>query len=302
MPERRRPLLGVAMVLASAAGYATLPALVKVSYEHGADSLGILAVRFGFSAPILLAWVWLRRTGTSMRAAIPALAFPAVLYFLQTLTFFESLARMSAVLSVLVLFSYPLMVAAGGALFLGESLTGRATALVVIGSVGVALSVGFGGDPDALGIVLAFASAVLFASFFLLAKRLLSRSDLDGVTLTATTYIVCGAGFPLLMAVHGGSVPHDGEGWLAVSVIAVFGTVFAAVLLYEGLRHLSAGVASMLSAAEPPIAVALAALLLAEPVAATQIVGMAVVVVTLALLSYSATRRTNERSLVMVEV
>jgi drug/metabolite transporter (DMT)-like permease len=278
------------MVLASAAGYATLPALVKLAYEHGADAAGVLALRFGISAPIVVAWAALRRSGRSMRGAMSGLAFPAVLYFLQTLAFFESLARMSAVVAVLALFSYPLMVAAGDVVFFGETMSRGRAALIVAGSAGVALSVGFSGKTDFWGLVLALVSAVLFAAFFLMAKQRLSDSDLDGLTLTAVTYLVCGLGFPLVAAVGGAAAPSDGAGWIAVAVIVVLGTVFAAVLLYSGLRHLPAGIASMLSAAEPPLAVALAAVVLGEHVGATQVLGMALVVASLGALSYSVTR------------
>lgn len=290
MVTRQKALLGVVMVLASAVCYATLPALVKLAYQHGADSVGVLAMRFGISAPILLAYVLLRRPRAGVRAAIPALVFPALIYFFQTLTFFESLAHMSAVIAVLILFSYPLMVSAGGALFLGERLTPLTIVLIGAGAAGVALSVGFGGHASVAGVALGFTSALLFAVFFLIAKQRLSTTTLDGVTLTAITYILGGLGFPALMLVTGANGPSDTLGWLLVSAIAVIGTVAGAVLLFSGLRYLSAGTASMLSAAEPPVAIALAALLLAEPVAASQIAGMAIVAVALGTLGYLAAR------------
>jgi DME family drug/metabolite transporter len=156
--------------------------------------------------------------------------------------------------------------------------------------VGVALSVGFSGHADALGLTLGLVSALLFAVYFLIAKRTLSTTDLDGVTLTAVTYIAAAVGFPVLMLATGASLPSDTDGWLSVVTIALVGTVVGAVLLFSGLRYLDAGTASMLSAAEPPVAVGLAALLLSEPVASTQIIGMAVVVFTLGMLGYLAAR------------
>lgn len=287
---RTKPLLGVGLVLASAVCYATLPALVKYAYEHGADAAGVLALRFGIAAPILIGWVLVWRSGAEVRRALRVLALPAVIYFVQTYAFFETIARMSAVTAVLILFAYPLLVAVGGAFFLGEELTRQTLGLIALGLVGVVLSVGIGGDATAAGVVLGITSSVSFAAFFLMAKRVMSTSDVDGVTLTALSYTVSGLGFPVVLLFTGASVPSDGSGWLAVGIIALVGTVASAVLLYSGLRHLSAATAGMLSAAEPPVAVALAAVLLAEPVAPTQIAGMAIVVVALGALSYLATR------------
>ena len=290
MPGEPKPLLGVALVLASALCYAILPALVKLAYEHGADATGVLALRFGIAAPILLAYMWLRRRRTQLRTATRALALPALIYFAQTFAFFESLARMDAVTAVVILFSYPLLVAAGATIFLGETLTPGIAALIAVGFVGVVLTVGLGGRVTATGLALGTGSALAFATFFLMAKRLMSTSDIDGVTLTALSYVISGVGFPVVTLASGAAIPSDGTGWVAVVVIALVGTVAAAVLLFSGLRHLSAGTASMLSAAEPPVAVAFAAVLLAEPIAATQILGMVIVVLSLGTLSYVATR------------
>jgi drug/metabolite transporter (DMT)-like permease len=280
----------VGLVLASAACYATLPAVVKIAYDHGADAAGVLALRFGIAAPILLAWVLLRRAGAEIRTAMPRLAVPALIYFVQTFAFFECLERMSAVTGVLILFSYPLLVAAGGAIVLGEKLTPQTLCLIGLGLVGVVLSVGLGGHGSAVGVALGIGSSVSFAVFFLMAKRLMTASDVDGVTLTALAYAVSGIAFPALMLVTDASAPSDRTGWLAIAVISLVGTVVAAVLLFSGLRHLSAATAGMLSSAEPPIAVALAALLLSEAVTAMQMVGMAIVVLALGRLSYVATR------------
>jgi drug/metabolite transporter (DMT)-like permease len=132
-------------------------------------------------------------------------------------------------------------------------------------------------------------SAALFTTFFLSAKRLLANSMLDGLTFTTLTFAVTGVGFPALLVVSGGSPPADRVGWIAVLIIAVVGTAIAAVLLYSGLPHLDAGTAAMLSAAEPPLAIVLAAVLLNEHIRTIQAVGVLVVVVALAGLSYRAT-------------
>ena len=289
----KRPLSGGAMVLASAVSYATLPILAKVAFRHGADSVAILAFRFAFSAPVLIMYVALRRGVAAMRRLLPAVLLPSVLYFVQTLTFFESLARMGAGLSVIVLFSYPLLVTIGGALFLGEALPRSSAAIIVAGTCGVGLSVGFSGQASAAGLAFGAVSALLFAAFFLLAKRLLSAQGADGVTFTAVVQATGGVGFPVVALVTHATGPDSASGWVAIAAIAAIGTVLATALLFSGLRHLDAGVASMISAAEPPFAVLLAAIFLSESVAATQVLGMAVVVASIAALSYVVARKTG---------
>jgi drug/metabolite transporter (DMT)-like permease len=221
---------------------------------------------------------------------IGAAALPVAVYQVHTFCFFASLERMDAVVAILIVFSYPLMVAVAGALFLHEPLTLVSGALVAVGTVGVYLSVGVTGGASATGVLLAFAAAVLFAWYFMGAKRVLAGGALDGLTFSAFTCCVSAVVFPVVAVAGGASLPDDGVGWSAVLGVAVLGTVAGAALLFTGLGHLDAATAAMLSAAEPPFAVLLAALLLDEPVAAIQISGMAIVAISLTGLSYRATR------------
>jgi drug/metabolite transporter (DMT)-like permease len=274
------------MVLGSALGYATLPTLARVTFDHGADPLGVLALRFALAAPVLGVWVLLRHDADALRRAAPLILPATGLYFLQTLTFFEAIAEMGAVLSVLLLFSYPLVVAATAGFVLDERVSAPILAIVAAGSVGVGLSVGFGGRLTLLGVLLASASSLLFAAFFLIVKRAMSTTGIDGVGVTVLVYVFCALGFPLLAVVAGGSLPDDGDGWLAALTMALVATLAASLLLFSGLRHLSATAAGLVSAAEPTIAVAIAAIALGEGVTAVQVGGMALVAASIGALAF----------------
>jgi drug/metabolite transporter (DMT)-like permease len=271
----RRVLVGAAMIVGSAACFATLPTLAKVAFDHGGDTHGVLLLRFVVAAPVVGVWVWRRRSGEAIRRAMPLIVPGAVLYMLQTLTFFEAVDRMGAVLSVLILFAYPLIVAVAAPFAVGEPFGLARLGIVIVGSIGVALSIGYGGHPSTAGVLLASASAVLFAAFFLVVKRALEIPGVDGLSVTALVYVVCVLGFAVLALVGGASLPRDGGGWLAVAGIATFGTIMATVLLFVGMSRLSASAAGLLTAVEPPLSVLLAAVALAEPVHRSQIAGMA---------------------------
>jgi drug/metabolite transporter (DMT)-like permease len=193
------------------------------------------------------------------------------------------------VLAVLTLFAYPFLVAIGAEIFLGERLTPVSATIVLVGSLGVALSVGVGGHATSVGLAYGAASAFLFAVSFLLIKPILA-TVLDGISLTAIFY---GGGVLIFLPVGvitNAALPHDSVGWVAAVAAAVIGTAVGSVCLFSGMRHLSAGVASMLGIVEPPLAVALAAIALAEPVAVSQILGMVIVMFAVAALSYGLVR------------
>jgi drug/metabolite transporter (DMT)-like permease len=286
----RRPLVGAVLVLCSAVGYATLPTLLKVAYDHGADPLGVLVPRFAIAAPPLVLYLAARGRAGAMRAAAPAAALPATIFLLQSLTFFEAVDRVSASLAVLLLFTYPLIVAAGAWAVLGERMTRGGVAIAVAGSVGIALSVGVSGDANVAGVAFGLASGALFAVFLVVSKRALS-SRVDAVTLTALVYAAMALGYLVMGLAAGMRIPGDAVGWLAVVGVAALGTTAPTVLLLSGLHHLTAGAAAMLSVVEPVVAVVLAAALLGEVLEPLQVAGIAIVVTALAALGLDLTRR-----------
>jgi drug/metabolite transporter (DMT)-like permease len=279
------------MVLGSSAAFALLPPLAKIAYDHGADPRGLLALRFGVGAPVFIALVGARRRTALSLNAFPVAALPSLLFFCSNWAFFGSINRTSAVIAVLVFFSYPILVALGGSVFLGERLTAVSGGLILLGAVGVYLSVGVTGTASASGMALAATAAFAFACFFLRAKQLLAARRLDGIALTAWTTIFAGVGFPILMVVSGGAFPDDAPGYLAIAAIALLGTAVAGTLLYTGLDYLDAGTAAMLTAIEPPLTVVFTVLLLSEDVTSAQLAGLGVVLVSITGLGYLAVRR-----------
>nr|WP_246344844.1 DMT family transporter [Conexibacter arvalis] len=281
------------MLVAGAAAYASQPTLGKIAYDHGADTVGLLTVRFGAAALLLLAALapsLLRRERLLPRGGAGLVALATVVYVGQSYTFFESLARMDAAPTILVLYLYPLFVAAGSALVLRRPLTRRQALLLPVTLLGVALSVGVTGRVTADGVAFGLASALFYAVFFLLSKAVLDRG---GEPLRMTTAVYAGTAVAYLaMALGGGAaIPHGAAGWSAVGVTVVVGTIASAVLVLLGLRRLPAPTASMLMLTEPVAAIALAAVALGEPIGALQALGAAIVVGSLLLLTRSGPAR-----------
>lgn len=263
-------------MLGAAFAYATLPVCTKVAYDHGADPIGILVVRFAVAAPALTAIVAAR--GARPRARPPratAVAGLTALFFVQTWTFFLSLEHMAAVLSVLLLFLYPILVWWGAGRALDEPLTRSGALVAVAGTAGVALSVGISSHATAAGVGFGLTSAVTFAAYMLGSKRAIVRGA-DGLALAAAVYAGAAACYVALALVHGVGFPADLTGWAAVAGTTLGGTLTAGVLFTLALSRLPAGPASIVSAAEPAMAVALAAAVLGESMRPLQILGMCI--------------------------
>lgn len=287
--QARRPTFGALLTIASACCYATIPTLGKVAYGHGTSALGVLVMRCVISVPIVLTIVvWRHGLGFATAAARRAL-LPSLVFCAQSLCFFSGLEHAGAVTTVLLLFTYPLFVTIAGVVLFHRRLGRGQGFSVVAGSLGVWLSVGFGGSGSTLGVGLGLASGVLFAVFLLMAERTID-AGVDGLTLTAVLYTVMGLVYLTIAAIGGVALPVDSSGWTAVVVIALLGTAGGTVLLLVGMEHVSAATAAMLSVTEPPVAVILAAVALQERIRPTQIGGMALVMLALIVLGHGLTR------------
>src|SRR6266508_4300258 len=115
MPSQPRSRSGLLLCLTSAAGFGSLAVFGKQAYADGLDVAGVLVLRFGIAAPLLvgLALVARRRLRLPWPVAVRLLAMGAVGYAIQATLFFSALTRISAGLTGLLLYVYPALVTAG---------------------------------------------------------------------------------------------------------------------------------------------------------------------------------------------
>jgi drug/metabolite transporter (DMT)-like permease len=101
------------------------------------------------------------------------------------------------------------------------------------------------------------------------------------------TVVIAAAGAVFLVATlaRGPTWPRTPAGWLAVLGIAIISTVAAIVLFFAGLERVGPTRAAVLSTVEPVCTVLLAAALLGETVAPSQLVGGALILTAVVLLA-----------------
>jgi drug/metabolite transporter (DMT)-like permease len=162
---------------------------------------------------------------------------------------------------------------------LGERLSRRQIGAIALGSGGVVLVTAGGGGPmrlDAaalLGNLLVLAAVACEATFLLLNKRLrVPLAPLALSTVMAGLGLVLAAPFALLEAA--GWTAMSRAALAAVAWYALVPTVGGFLLWYAGARRLSGSQAALTTGVLPVSAVALAALVLGEPVSPAQGVGM----------------------------
>ncbi|MCZ7547463.1 MAG: DMT family transporter [Anaerolineae bacterium] len=121
--------------------------------------------------------------------------------------------------------------------------------------------------PSTVGDVLVFSSAITWAVYSVLSKRVAGRRR-PGVLMTHVMALGCLWTLPAFVAREGWQAPGrlDATGWLALGFLAVFVSALAQLFWYDALAELDASQVGVFLYIEPLVTLALAALLLGEPV------------------------------------
>ncbi|MBI3977145.1 MAG: EamA family transporter [Chloroflexi bacterium] len=129
-------------------------------------------------------------------------------------------------------------------------------------------------DAAALGLLLAFLSAITYAAAVLIGARFATHVDPALISLSGAT-LMAGVGLPLSLS-HLSELTPTAVGLLSVQ--GVTHVAVAMLLFYGALRVIPASHASILSYFEPLTAALLGAVLLAQPMSAAGGVGAAAII------------------------
>lgn len=199
----------------------------------------------------------------------------------QSTLFYLSLQRGTAATSNLLFYAYPALVCAIGWVALGEHRPCRRTcAALALLATGTALVAASSGPVtiNPLGVVFALSSALVFALYVLAGQRLSTGVD----AMTTAALVAAGAA---VTSVAQGALTHGlvvpGEQWPLLITYGLF-TAAAFTLMFAALARLDARHTSVVMTLEAVFAVALATLLLGEPLGACQaLVGAGVLAATM---------------------
>lgn len=300
--ERHRPLglnawLGPLLAVLGVLGFSFKAILIKLAYAWApVDAVSLLTLRMLYSAPffVVMAW-WAGRASRARRIAshdwrlLIGLGF--IGYYLASLLDFLGLQYISASLERLVLFLYPTIVVVLSAFFLAQPVTRRAAIALALSYAGIALAVWHDvritGDPSsiALGSALVFSSALGYAIYLVAAggviARLGSSRFIAWAMLASTAFIVVQFAFTRPLSAL--RLPWSVH---AITLaMAVLCTVLPTWMIAESIRRIGASTASLIGSLGPLFTIGFGALLLGEPVNLLQLIGVALVLAGVILVS-----------------
>jgi drug/metabolite transporter (DMT)-like permease len=296
-PEFKGRLIGAGLCTASAFGFATLSILGKLAYAEGLSMTGFLSLRFGCAAALLLIILGIQQGRTILperRLLLALFLLGALGYFSQASLFFLGLSRISASLSSVLLYIYPVFVALTMWIFEGRRPTRLEGLAMVLALAGAALTAGpleglAEGGPDPVGVLFILVGAAGYGVYIVVSNRYVHRAG----PLVSTAWIALGA-----------SVSFGLAGWLTdswvftftprslalLAALVVFSTIIPIATFFAGMRRVGPTAASLLSTLEPVFTILLAALILHEALTQNQWAGGALILVAVILLNLPARR------------
>jgi len=261
------------MVLAAATGLGTLATIGKLAEAEGLSRPTLLFFRFLIGAAVVWLVLSVRGEATVLdRRTVRSATALGVIYAVLSLAYFWGLSFMTASLTGIVFYTYPLYVFALSVVVLDEQLTRPLLGALGLALAGVVLVVGVDSLAVSVpGLLLVSASAVGYAIYNVGGRALVA--DVSPRLLTAHVLVATAGAIGLRWLQTGGGLPRTPTQLWLVAAIGVIGTGVPLVLLYEGLNRVEATHASVLGTAEPVMTVFFGVVVLGESLALRTIVG-----------------------------
>jgi drug/metabolite transporter (DMT)-like permease len=282
-------LIGIIYIIISAASFGTLAILGRYARESGIDTFTLLFLRFTFAALIMAGILLMKREGLPRGKPLALLiGMGAIGYVGQSFCYLTATQYASAGLVALLLYLYPTIVAILSVIFLKEKLTRVKVVALALATTGVALI----GDPRGgqwLGILLAIGAAAIYSVYIIVGAGVMKKVS----AISSSTVIFASAGlvYGALTALNGPRWPTSATGWLIVAATVLIATVIAVVTFLAGLKLIGPTDASMLSTLEPVVTVVLAAWLFDETLQPITLLGGALILIAVIVLTRSELRQ-----------
>ena len=251
----------------------------KLAYRHGASTATLLTLRFAIAGSVLWLIVAVRRRPLpDRRPAIAGAGLGLFGYSLQAGGYFTALHHLSASMTALLLYTYPVMVFVGAVALRREQASAVKLGALVLACVGVVLVLvgGAGGALNATGVLLATGAALAYTTYILVADTVVEGADPFALAAIVATGAVVSVG---AFTVISGQVDlhMDGVAWVSLVSLSLVCTVLAITTFFLGLERVGPSTASIVSTVEPAWTVALAAVCFGETLGAVQLLGGALV-------------------------
>ena len=270
--------VGSAVAFASAIVFATGITLVAAIYRDGANVHAVNLTRVLTLASVMAITLAIARMSpalpprTALRCVLIGVLFCAEIYGLLS-----SVKYIPVGLAMLIMYTYPLMIAVVGWLTGAESFTLDRLFAILAAFAGLALALHAPhADIDWRGVAWAVFTAVVFSAVLIVSGRTMRGVDrrILMLYLTSTAVVIVGVVSLALVPLEW---PRTDHGWTLLAVSTGL-YVLATTLLFTAVKMIGPMRTAIIDNSAPVWAIALGALLLGERLSAVQLFGGALVI------------------------
>lgn len=251
--------------------------MAKYAYTTGLTPNNTLFMRYAFSLVPLVIYLRLVKGRQSVMPRLLVIV-QGVLFIAGGLLIFYSLQQMSAGLTIVILFTYPLWVTIMALLVFKEKLDRRLMLAMLCAIAGIAM-ISISGESAIFtltGALLAFGASLTYSLYTLIGQKTVQYGDT--LVLINTFFLV---GTVLITAVYPADVVALASAsplQIAIGLfMALFNTILPVLFHLKGVQKIGASRAGFAGTAEPLFVIILAALLLGEHLAFIQLTGSALI-------------------------
>ncbi len=269
-------VVGSLQVIASGICFGFLGFFGKSAFERGFAPGELLSLRFSMAAVMMFLGYFIFDRSLlklSKKYILYSLALGVFGYALFSSCYFMALQGVSASLTVLLLYTYPLFVSLFSILFFQERVTKTgwlALGLSLLGLVGLVWGEWSASSP--IYLVYGFCSAVFYALYVIISGKILKGVN----PLSTSFYMQLGAGLSLGL-LHFRDIDRPlfllQNNFLFIGVMSFVCSILAMTLFLQGLQKIKASDASLLSMTEPFFGVVIATIFLGENLLPIQMLG-----------------------------
>lgn len=292
----RRQLLGILVAAVSAITFASNLTLASLAYDGGSNVHALNLSRSVLFAVLLMLVIVAGRLTLRMsrrdRLICIGLGF---IFCIDLYAILIAIQYVPVGLAILIMYTYPLLLAAFSWLTGREGFSFDALCAVLATFLGLGLTLyAPGGNPDWRGVALALVTAVGLATLLVLSEKVMQRHDRRVVMFhlaTVSSLFIAVVAF----TVAGLEWPNSPHGWLAFAGSSLLYAV-ATFLLFTAVDLIGPLRTSLIDNAAPVVAIFLSAWLLAEHLRGSQLLGGALVLAGVTLVQLSLAVPVSRRS------
>jgi drug/metabolite transporter (DMT)-like permease len=289
--------IGFIQIFVSGICFSFLGLFGKLAYIQHITPGELLSLRYSLSALMTGIYILITKPKSLLALSnfeiICSLLLGVFGYALFSSFYFMALTGISASLTVLLLYTYPVIVTLYSKFFLNEKIGTKgfiALILVCVGLIGLVWGEWTVSKP--IFLLLGIGSAVLYALYILLSRKYLNSIP----ALPSSFYVQLGAGV-VLSTIHFSSNPARAIYILSnhyglILSMAFLCSILAMTLFLAGLQKITSSEASILSTTEPIFGVIVATTFLGERIQHIQILGGGLILVGMIL---TANKKTVEQ-------